>query len=297
MPFSIYSSGSARHIQLPPYSRYSSFIWANTTYTRSNGTMYTLETGVLMDLSYGISQVECMRTQTAAQQRVHRFYHCQPFDMARLARIFTERTICCSNPEDFNDPWDCKPCFSKTLLHDVAGYDRIVQWFVALGRKRNLSIVEDEHHKREAELRSNRKLLEWMIDEASHGLWRAVSNQYRVYCQSALADVPLMWSHYAQSHRGLCLEFSTQNELFCGALPVVYRDTYPLFDLADSSEDAALAVLLTKSDDWRYESEFRLIATAPGHFSPGMLQSRANFVKVPAGTLKGVIMGCLMADE
>jgi hypothetical protein len=129
-------------------------------------------------------------------------------------------------PKRFNDPWDCQPCFSKALLDDAARYDRIVQWFVALGRKRSPSIGEEEHQRREVELQSNRKLLEWIIDEATQGLERAAAIQYRVYCLSTLADVPLMWSHYAQSHLGLCLEFSVQNELFCGALPVVYRDTY-----------------------------------------------------------------------
>jgi hypothetical protein len=238
-----------------------------------------------------------MRTKPAAQQRIPRLYHYQPLNVVRLARIFTDRTIYCSNPKDFNDPWDCKPCFSRALLDDAVKYEQTVQWFIRLGRRSNPSMNEEEHKMREGELRSNRKLLEWMIDEATRGLETAVIGQYRVYCLSTHADVSLMWSHYSDSHRGVCLEFSVQNELFCAALPVVYRDTYPLFDLADDSEDGALEVLLTKSDAWRYESEFRLVTTAPGYSFSGMLGTHENFVKLPAGALKSVIVGCLMAEE
>lgn len=238
-----------------------------------------------------------MRTQTAAQQRILRLYHYQPFDATRLARIFTEKTIYCSNPRDLNDPWDCKPCFSKALLDDVARYEHTVQWFVRLGRRTNPSMSEDEHKRREGELRSNRRLLEWMIDEATRGLETAITSQYRVYCLSTRPDVPLLWSHYAGSHQGVCLEFSVQNDLFCGALPVVYRGAYPLFEMANSGEDAALEVLLTKSDAWRYENEFRLIATAPGYSFAGMLSTQDNFVKLPGDGLTSVIVGCLMAEE
>jgi hypothetical protein len=64
-----------------------------------------------------------MRTRTAAQQKISRLYHYQPFDATRLARIFTEGTIYCSNPRDFNDPWDCKPGMELTVLpeRDVPG--------------------------------------------------------------------------------------------------------------------------------------------------------------------------------
>jgi hypothetical protein len=238
-----------------------------------------------------------MRTQTAAQQRIRRLYHYQPFDLTRLTRTIVERTIYCSNPAHFNDPWDCKPCFSKSFLDDTSKYDQIVQWFVDVGRKHNPLVEEDEHRRRAAILQSNRGLLERMVAEATRGLEKAIAKQYRVYCLSTHPDAPLMWSHYAHSHQGICLEFSVQNELICAALPVQYRDTYPLFNLADDDVDASLEVLLTKSDIWTYESEYRLIAAAPGYRAPGVLPTKDNHLKVPAGSLISVILGCSMPNE
>lgn len=38
-------------------------------------------------------------------------------------------------------------------------------------------------------------------------LWRKMKRTYRVLCLSAVRDHILMWSHYADSHRGAVLEF------------------------------------------------------------------------------------------
>ena len=53
-----------------------------------------------------------MKTKTAAEQRIRRLYHYQAFDdPARLGRILTDHALYCSNPKDFNDPWDYNPYF------------------------------------------------------------------------------------------------------------------------------------------------------------------------------------------
>jgi hypothetical protein len=238
-----------------------------------------------------------LTTKTAAERRIRRLYHYQPFHADRFARIFTECTIYCSNPKDFNDPWDCRACFSKLLLNDAVEYERTVQWFLRIGLKHGSLISPEEHTRREQELRTNRKLLEWMIDEATARIGEAVNNQYRVYCLSTHGDVPLMWSHYANAHHGVCLEFSVENDLFCGALAIEYLERYPQLDLADDDKDAGLRALLTKSEHWRYENEFRLIAAAPGYTFPGLLATKDNFLQLPTGSLTAVIVGCLMQES
>ena len=122
----------------------------------------------------------------------------------------------------------------------------------------------------------------------------AMFAQYRVYCLSTHADSPLMWSHYARSHHGVCLEFSVQNTLFCASLPVEYLERYPEVDLTDDSHDGNLRTFLTKSKDWSYEHEFRLLVAAPGYAFPDLPATKDNFVPLPTGALKGVIMGCSM---
>lgn len=239
-----------------------------------------------------------MKTKTAAEQRIGSLYHYQSFeDPSHLARIFTDGTVYCSNPKDFNDPWDCRACFSKAVLDDPAQHERVLQWLVRVNRKRDPSISEVEHSRREQVLRAERPRLEWIIDQMTQAMEQSVFAQYRVYCLTPYVGAPLMWSHYARSHRGVCLQFSVQNALFCGALPVEYVDHYPEFNLADNDEDASLRPLLTKSEDWSYEKEFRLVLAAPGYTFPGVLPTRDNFVSLPPGALKSVIMGCLMPQH
>lgn len=235
-----------------------------------------------------------MKTKTAAALHIKRLYHYQAFDKERLSRMFTEGTIYFSRPRDFNDPWDCRPFFSKSALDDLEEYERTVRWFVRCHRTRNTSLPEAEHLRREEELRSNRKLLEWMIDKMTSEMEQAIQTQYRVYCLSIHADSILMWSHYAASCKGLCLEFSVQNKLFCAALRVEYLNHCPTFSVAATDEDANLRPLLTKSAAWGYEDEFRVVASEQPFVFAGVPTTTQGFLALPQGALQSVILGSLM---
>lgn len=110
---------------------------------------------------------------------------------------------------------------------------------------------------------------------------------FRVTCFSALKDeVELgknltMWSHYADSHKGFCVKYSTKfennkyiNLLKCGFLPVNYTTKIPKITFTDyknlsySQDEVKLNAsilkkvyksLITKSSFWNYEKEWRLI--------------------------------------
>jgi hypothetical protein len=54
-------------------------------------------------------------------------------------------------------------------------------------------------------------------------------------------------------------------------------------------------VLLTKSDDWQYEREYRVIGLGEGIARPYKghpLMLSGNFLGLPAGALQAVIVGC-----
>ncbi len=90
-----------------------------------------------------------MKTKTAAERRIKSRYHYDPYTHPdRLERILAEGSIYCSNPNDFNDPWDCKPYYSKSILNDPNGYTRTVEWFITTSRKIDPSIAETEHERR-----------------------------------------------------------------------------------------------------------------------------------------------------
>ena len=107
----------------------------------------------------------------------------------------------------------------------------------------------------------------------------------RIYCLTPIPDSTLMWSHYADHHRGICLEFDKDSDLIGMSLQVRYRDTYP--ELLPQNRDV-LALVLTKSSDWSYEQEFRIIASTIN--TPAKLHG--DFVMLPDGALTAIIVGC-----
>jgi hypothetical protein len=109
-------------------------------------------------------------------------------------------------------------------------------------------------------------------------------------------DSTLMWSHYAENHNGVCLEFSVDDPVFGFAQEVTYLSSYPPWAPHSLMSTEHPSVLLTKSDDWRYEREYRIIGLAEGiKRSVGPehpLVLSGNFLRLGKGTLQAVIVGC-----
>ena len=72
-----------------------------------------------------------------------------------------------------------------------------------------------------------------------------------------------MWSHYADKHSGICIEFDTIFKPFDKAQKVIYKPEFMQFDLkkfmnrTDTSEYKKL--LIHKFNIWEYEQEYRII--------------------------------------
>jgi hypothetical protein len=124
-------------------------------------------------------------------------------------------------------------------------------------------------------------------------MWTAVADRYRVYCLCPDVHNTLMWAHYADRHRGICLEFSTRNEAICCALRVEYSAEYPLVSAHSEDEDASLVPLLTKSDVWVYEQEYRLVAQEKSvSTAHETLLTDNSYLRLPKGALTSIVVGC-----
>lgn len=108
-------------------------------------------------------------------------------------------------------------------------------------------------------------------------------------CFTETNDSMLMWSHYANSHEGICVQYDLKNNFDdrCNArghlYPVIYEDKRPIkrdiSELVDSYRELCRAVeedytydcglemddilplFLVKGEDWKYEKEWRIIYT------------------------------------
>ena len=84
-----------------------------------------------------------------------------------------------------------------------------------------------------------------------------------VCCFSKSNDNLLMWSYYADSHHGICLEFDSRYEPFSKAFNVEYKSEIPdvnsdlLFEEEDNAESIK-KLLSFKSIDWKHEEEMRI---------------------------------------
>ena len=97
---------------------------------------------------------------------------------------------------------------------------------------------------------------------------RKMRSEIGIYCVSTIADDILMWSHYANSHYGICLEFDCNVPSFRNALEVSYAVERPCLNLYTDSQNPALdKSMLTKAAHWSYEKEWRLISYQSG---PGL---------------------------
>lgn len=69
-----------------------------------------------------------------------------------------------------------------------------------------------------------------------------------------------MWSHYADSHNGVCIEYNLAENPYIEkmVLPVIYTDTTLSHDDIFERE-LLLYAMLFKSPDWKYEDEWRVI--------------------------------------
>jgi Protein of unknown function (DUF2971) len=104
-----------------------------------------------------------------------------------------------------------------------------------------------------------------------------------------------MWGHYADHHRGVCLEFDVQTPDFSLAIQVDYNAAYPNFSLADDND---LSPFHTKSSDWAYEQEYRLIAQEENEaLRPGTLMTRDGFFQFSECALVSIIIGASAGDD
>jgi hypothetical protein len=104
-------------------------------------------------------------------------------------------------------------------------------------------------------------------------LLESTLNQSRVLCVAETNENVVMWSHYADSHKGICLRLECVDEVDTSLLvakPVTYTDEFPSFIGLDDyvkyltgQDDPMMASLLMnaaylKHSDWGYENEWRL---------------------------------------
>lgn len=145
------------------------------------------------------------------------------------------------------------------------------------------------------ENKENAGKAEQMLNLAKDALAQKLNETFKIGCLATSPKNRLMWSHYADGHKGFCIEYDFKNapkDLL--PLPVIYSQKRPLIPwkmaLDQSTETKSKCLLeliiglLTKDKEWEYEDEWRLLF--------GSLED--SNIKVP---ISAVYLGAIISEE
>jgi hypothetical protein len=231
-----------------------------------------------------------------------KLYKYRVFNVNTL-RLLTESKVYYANPGSFNDPLDCKPTISVDVERSVLEclyYKFLVKTertsTAAKSAIADLRCASSEHGDYLTDDRCLKKLLAEKIMPLLHN---EMANK-GVFSLSETWQSPLMWSHYADEHRGICIEFDTTDvpHPYIGAVDYCRLRSVKASDIIDwklqGSADAARRVYDTyffaKAPEWKYEKEWRDIREPVGNADAGFSITSIYFgLKCEAAVITSVV--------
>ena len=165
-------------------------------------------------------------------------------------------SIMFSAPSNFNDPFDCAVQYDiRNSRDEVVG--KYVRDLVTKGMEEREAISLAEK-----EVPTSQHGLEYWQEERVKNIVRGVSNS-GVLCLTTAPSNPLMWTHYANYHSGICVGFGVsdiENEEQVGfigeAQAIQYSNQMPLINVTrDDGNDIVRKALFTKAIPYSYEEE------------------------------------------
>ncbi len=228
-----------------------------------------------------------------------KLYKYRRYDEYARANLETD-TIWMASPDTYNDPYDCSfrvteahvvDVFKKSMVPEFARIYKLPpdvadeQIKNAMSSPEPLAYLADYMHAihgatpgsnplQAAEFVSLKvpSIIKDIVEFVRQ--WRKVT---KVCSFSAVNDSILMWGHYAQDHKGFCVEYDLEklppeHTLRCQLFPVIYSPK--LYDLtafmqklagpnqAEVTPASLLLAVLHKFDGWSYEQEWRVVSLA-----------------------------------
>ncbi len=208
-------------------------------------------------------------------------YKFLPFSEGSL-KMITEGTLKFTCPLEFNDPFDCMPAYDQGSIDNL--HESRPDLIQRAADYHGISFEEARH----MGVENVRRAIE------SGDFVRGLVATLGVVSLTRDATNILMWSHYAEHHRGFLVELripmDAPRQLLhrIVPLPVEYRQERPVHDWGRAGSLDLEGYFLTKSPDWAYEQEERILTTSEG---PGIHPySRQHF-------LHSVIAGARISTE
>lgn len=248
------------------------------------------------------------------------FYHYRNFNNFTIDSLCSD-SFYFSNPHDFNDPFDCNPkiqCDSN--IHELKELlSKMIKTRVAKEVKNSLEknrldrlTLSDLPSKQSINAATERiGYIEYMATDPEYDadiiyaeyslLTSAIEDEFRshyergIFCFSTKYSNPLLWSHYADKHQGICIGYTTNRTPKPLPRKIVYGGSRVIKTSmlhqaivkndAQASEDLDRDFLLRKSADWCYEDEWRLIGRQGVQASPMLLTEVTFGLRCPPSVI------------
>lgn len=207
-------------------------------------------------------------------------------------RIIKNGEIYFASPDKFNDPFDCavpirfdlmsSDAFAKAIRLVHPEYGNGISGMFA-------KIYKDLDEAAKIEILNSFRKHQYDYINENTGL----------FCMTDKKDDILMWSHYANCHKGICVGFDvallleyfvqicTNNGLRIACFQVDYVRDFPVLIPRKIIDDDIVRIpFYTKAIDWSHEREYRFI----------LLNATNVALKLDLGIIKEIILGCKIED-
>lgn len=211
--------------------------------------------------------------------------------------IILENKIFFSSARKFNDPFDS----TVPLRYDLGNEEQIFALYIEHIKRDRPDFTEDEVKKvAQHELRNNDIRDPERIQYNINVQRDFAATKFGIFSVSTKMDNILLWSHYSNIHKGICIRFNckkfqefietdcVKNGFIIYWNNVDYQNEYPTLNPFDFDNiESYTKSLLIKSDDWKYESELRFI----------LFDFPDKPIIMPDGIIDQIILGCKISKE
>lgn len=220
-----------------------------------------------------------------------------------------------TQPKNLNDPFECFPAIKDETIRRIIKesaptekHQTSISNLVGRNREQRREILK------QIKKTSGREINEFQKDHVIEKFQKYHKDSAEEYFNSigilSLSkkwNNPLMWSHYTNSHRGFCIGFNEEHNFFkdfqsefgIGNInKVIYESNRPFLELSSNKDGNCISkknmeILCTKSKDWEYEDEYRIIRRLN---DPDLMVGDAFLYKIPHDAVAEVVIG-LQADS
>ncbi|MFH7010552.1 DUF2971 domain-containing protein [Flavobacterium sp. FlaQc-52] len=212
-------------------------------------------------------------------------YKYLPFDRNSY---FENELLRFTQPEDLNDPFECLP--QKPKKGEFTDAIRLLTQMISNGNQKFEEFGVQKF---------NDEFIENLFEQA----YQEINNEVGILSLTKNWNNSLMWAHYTNSHKGFCVGFDSNHDFFKDYLSedkkysrntkdVVYSERRVKIPITLTEPELSFEPFLTKSVDWRYEEEVRVISTF--NLSEKTIHKIPNSIhlfKVPHSAISEIILG------